>query len=146
MKLRPVRRSARFAFWPLSRPLAAVLIWSHRHTIGLWARSYKTEVNAQTDGSFSLSRLRLLTTALWRVSSDPRFRNDPTVRRLTIDSELVEVDRDQRLASLEETLADLPGVVAAEIHGETDPGVDLVGAEASAADTAVSDRLTTPSR
>ncbi len=133
MSIHPVRRTVRLVFWPLSRPLAAGLIWSHRHTIGLWVRSFKTELTAQYEGSFSPSRLRLLATALWRVSSNPRFRNDPTVRRLTIDSELVEVNLDERVASLQETLADLPGVVTAEIDGSpADKAVGIVEPVASA--------------
>lgn len=155
MSIHPVRRLVRLVFWPLSRPLAAGLIWSHRHTIGLWARSFKTELTEQYESSFSPSRLRLLTTALWRVSSDPKFRNDPTVRRLTIDSELAEVNRDERVASLEETLADLPGVLTAEIDGATDGSIDPVVIGTPAAETskdpgkdsgAVTDRLITPSR
>ncbi|HUF97452.1 MAG TPA: hypothetical protein VMM60_04930, partial [Ilumatobacter sp.] len=128
MSLHPVRRTARMGLWPLSRPLAAVLLWSHRHTIGLWARSYATELKEQSEGTISLSRLRLLTAALWRVSSDPRFRNDPTVRRLSIDSELTEVDHDARRTSLQDALADLPGVVSVEIDGQV-AQVDGLAAE-----------------
>jgi hypothetical protein len=149
MSIHPVRRTVRLLFWPLSRPLAAGLLWSHRHTIGLWVRSFKTEILEQYEGSFSPSRLRLLTTALWRVSSDPKFRNDPTVRRLTIDSELAVVNREERVASLEEALADLPGVVTAEIDGTIDGNVDPVVIGTAVADTnsdAVTDRLITPSR
>jgi hypothetical protein len=149
MSIHPVRRTFRLVFWPLSRPLAAGLLWSHRHTIGLWVRSFKTEITEQYEGSFSASRLRLLTTALWRVSSDPKFRNDPTVRRLTIDSELAVVDREERVASLEETLADLPGVVTAEIDGTIDGNIDPVVIGTAVPDTttnSVTDRLITPSR
>lgn len=159
MSVHPVRRTVRLVLWPLSRPLAAGLIWSHRYTIGLWARSFKTELTEQYEGSFSPSRLRLLATALWRVSSDPKFRNDPTVRRLTIDSELPVVNRDERIASLEEALADLPGVVTAEIDASTDGSVEPVVIDSSAAETAkdpgndsgknsgaVTGRLITPSR
>lgn len=129
-------RLVRLVMWPPSRPLAAVLLWSHRHTIGLWARSIQTEIEAEiAAGSVDPARLKLLGAALWRVSSDPRFRNDPTVRRLTIDSELVEVDRDERRSSLQESLADLPGVVSVEVDGATDdeptdesrPGSDSAG-------------------
>ena len=155
MSVHPVRRLVRLVFWPLSRPLAAGLIWSHRYTIGLCARSFKTELTEQYEGSFSASRLRLLATALWRVSSDPKFRNDPTVRRLTIDSELAVVHRDERVASLAEALADLPGVVTAEIAASTDGSVEPVVIDSSPAETAkdsgtdsgaVTGRLITPSR
>jgi hypothetical protein len=151
MSVHPVRRLVRLVFWPLSRPLAVGLIWSHRHTIGLWVRSFKTELTEQYESTFSPSRLRLLTTALWRVSSDPKFRNDPTVRRLTIDSELVAVNRDERVASLEETLADLPGVITAEIDGAIDGFPEPVVSGTSVADggmpsVSVTDRLITPSR
>lgn len=164
MSVHPVRRLVRLVFWPLTRPLAAGLIWSHRYTIGLWARSFKTELTEQYEGSFSLSRLRLLATALWRVSSDPKFRNDPTVRRLTIDGELAMVNRDERVASLEEALADLPGVVTAEIDVSTDGSIEPVVIDSSAADataesgagttknigkknpSVATDRLITPSR
>ena len=150
MSIHPVRRTVRLVFWPLSRPLAAGLIWSHRHTVGLWVRSFRTELTAQYEGSFSPSRLRLLATALWRVSSDPRFRNDPTVRRLTIDSELVEVNLDERVASLQETLADLPGIVTAEIDDMTgdvaDVTVNPTDTATRVADSSAIDRLIAPSR
>jgi len=152
MKLHPVRRLFRLTFWPLSRPLALGLIWSHRHTVGLWVRSFQTEITDQINGSsFNPSRLKLLATALWRVSSDPRFRNDPTVRRLTIDSELAMVDRNERRSSLEETLADLPGVVTAEFDGAGNGTVDpvVIGTPSpltEMTDTSVTDRLITHPR
>ena len=75
----------------------------------------------------------------------------PTGGRLTIDSELAMVDRGERLASLEETLADLPGVVAAEFDGAADGTSDpvVIGTptvDGSVADTSVTDRLITPSQ
>lgn len=149
MSLHPIRRTFKLLTWPLSRPLAAGLLWSHRHTIGLWARSYGTELTAQYEGSVSPSRLRLLTSALWRVSSDPRFRNDPSVRRLTIYSEIVEVNRDARAASLHASLADLPGVVGVEIDGQTETKqtieVDTVHANGET-DTTATDRIISPAR
>ncbi len=119
---RASRRVVGTVVWPPSRILAAVLLWSHRHTISLWARSLQDEI---ANHSIEPSRLRLLVGALWRVSSDPRFRNDPTVRRISIDGPPQEIDRGVRAVALRATLADLPGVVAVEVDTSDGPDASL---------------------
>jgi len=118
MITKAVRRLIGGLLWPLSRPLAVALVWSHRHTIGLWARSVSAELGR--GGPIDVKRLSTLVQALWRVSTDARLRRLGEIRTIGFDDDAItdiSTGTDARASALRATLLGVPGVVSVEVVG-----------------------------
>lgn len=69
------------------------MAWSQRYTLALWFRSIRDETMHQVSRRRSdVRRWKRLTTALWRISSDPRLANTPELRRIALDGDTVTLD------------------------------------------------------
>jgi hypothetical protein len=69
-----------------------LLIWSHRHTVGLWWRSLRGEIKAGRRVDFG--RVRTLLAALYAVSSESRLSNAPQLRTLAVATDTVVAEAD----------------------------------------------------
>lgn len=74
-------RTFRTAVFPVSRTAIALLVWSNRHTLGLWYRSVRAEISAN---GLDLGRIRQLLRALWTVSNDRRTANEAALRSISV--------------------------------------------------------------
>jgi hypothetical protein len=75
-----VRRLVR----PVSRPAALFLLWSHRRTIALWARSIRSEVDRGRKEGHDPQRWKTLVSALWRVSKETTLLQENELRRVVV--------------------------------------------------------------
>jgi hypothetical protein len=74
-------RTLRKLVFPLGRTAIALLIWTNRHTLTLWYRSLRDEIQAN---GFRPDRLRQLVHALWTVSSDRRTANADELKSISV--------------------------------------------------------------
>lgn len=74
-------RTLRKLVFPLGRTAIALLLWTNRHTVALWFRSLRDEI--QTTG-FDADRLRQLVHALWTVSKDRRTANAEALKSISV--------------------------------------------------------------
>lgn len=79
--LRSLLRTGRMTMFPLTRTILLFLAWSNRHTVALWFRSIRHEL---TTVGLEPSRLRVLVSGLWAVSSDRRTTNAEPLRKITL--------------------------------------------------------------
>lgn len=87
MKPHILRRLVR----PVSRPAALFLLWTHRRTVALWFRSFRTEFErARVEGHGS-QRWKTLVSALWRVSKDSTIVQGNEPSRLVVADDDVHV-------------------------------------------------------
>jgi len=79
------------------------LLWSHRRTIALWARSIRSEVDRGRTEGHDPQRWKTLVSALWRVSKETTLLQENELRRLVV------ADDDQHVvASLGADTLDAP--------------------------------------
>ena len=95
--VRPIRRAA----WIL-------LFWTQRHTVALWWRSLRTEL--QRGRPINTARLRRLSVALYHVAADPRLSNAPELRLLSITDDVVHAETDEHWAKRDLLITVLNGV------------------------------------
>jgi hypothetical protein len=74
-------RTVRKLLFPIGRTALVLLVWSNRHTIALWFRSLRDEI--QVNG-FDIERIRQLVHALWTVSSDSRTANADALKTISV--------------------------------------------------------------
>lgn len=112
------RRLIGFALWPPSRAVAAVLAWSHRQTVAMWARSLAAEVQRKP---FDPKRLVALVKVLWKATTDPRLRAGG-IRSLSVDTDVLgEHDQAYRSTVVKAALLDVPGVVTVDVGDAPEP-------------------------
>ena len=87
MKTHILRRLTR----PVSRPAALFLLWTHRRTVALWLRSFRSEFAHGQSNAHDPQRWKTLVSALWRVSKDSTLLQENELRRLVVadDDEIV---------------------------------------------------------
>jgi hypothetical protein len=95
--VRPFRRAA----WYL-------LLWTQRHTLGLWWRSLRTEVGKGRP--INTAGLRRLSSTLFHVTADPRLSNAPELRQLTLTDDVVLAETDEHWAKRDLLVTVLTGV------------------------------------
>lgn len=109
------RRVIGFAMWPPSRAIALGLAWTHREIVALWARSLAAELRRRP---FDPKRVQTLMRTLWKVTTDPRLRGAGGIRSLSVDTDTYsEAAQTYRVAAIQSTLAEVPGVVSVEVDG-----------------------------
>ena len=96
---------------PVARTAVLTFAWNHRHEIYRWGRSLWNELF----GRSGLSPARTLRTGqvLLAVAADPRLRNAPELRKVTLHGDVVELDVDARwelLPTLVERIERVKGV------------------------------------
>ncbi|MAT06610.1 MAG: hypothetical protein CL424_16345 [Acidimicrobiaceae bacterium] len=74
-------RTVRKLIFPLGRTAIALLLWTNRHTLALWFRSFRDEI--QTNGVVP-ERLRHLATGLWAIANDRRTANAEPLKTLWV--------------------------------------------------------------
>lgn len=101
-------RTFRKMMFPLSRIALVVLVWSNRHTVALWYRSLRDEVDAN---GFDPGRLRHLVRGLWTIAADRSTSNTEAIRTISLgdDQFVVEAREDwPLLGRVESLLAPIP--------------------------------------
>lgn len=131
MITRMSRRLIGFALWPPSRAIAAVLAWSHRQTVAMWARSLAAELQRKP---FDPKRLVALVKVLWKASTDPRLRGGG-IRALSVDTDVLSDNgQSYRSSVVKATLLDVPGVVSVDIGDGIEPVEQAAAHDPAAAD------------
>lgn len=74
-------RTTRKLIFPLGRTAIALLVWTNRHTLALWYRSFRAEI--ETNG-FDLDRVRHLARGLWAVANDRRTANAEALKTIWV--------------------------------------------------------------
>ena len=74
-------RTLRKLVFPLGRTAIALLIWTNRHTVALWYRSLRDEIQAH---GVDVERVRRLLHALWTVSNDRRTANVDALKSISV--------------------------------------------------------------
>lgn len=119
MITRMSRRLIGFVLWPPSRAVAALLAWSHRQTVAMWARSLAAEAQRKP---FDPKRMVALVKVLWKASTDPRLRGVGGIRAISVDSDVVgDAANSYRTTVVKASLLDVPGVVSVDIGDGIEP-------------------------
>ncbi|HYN33914.1 MAG TPA: hypothetical protein VES40_14915 [Ilumatobacteraceae bacterium] len=75
---------------PFTRMAIIAFVWSHRHSILRWGRSFWNEL--RTSGRIDPSRLMLMGRVLWAITSDDRLAHSPQLRHVRLDGSTLVVD------------------------------------------------------
>jgi len=82
-------RTARKLIFPLGRTAVALLVWLNRHTLMLWFRSVRDEVQ---EHGVDVERLRYLAVGLWAIANDRRTANAEALKTIWVRADRYEFE------------------------------------------------------
>lgn len=109
--LEDVFRMMRAAANPFSRTALLLFVWTHRHTILRWGRSFWTEL--RTPGPIDPRRLTLIGRVLWAITRDDQLASARQLRHVRLVGDTVVIDAKPNwhgTARLVDELGTIPGI------------------------------------
>lgn len=99
---------------PFSRTALLFFVWTHRHTILRWGRSFWSEL--RSPGPIDPRRLTLIGRVLWAITRDDQLAKARQLRHVRLDGNTVVLD----------TTPDWPGTARLVAELRTIPGIGEV--------------------
>lgn len=96
---------------PFSRTALLLFVWTHRHTILRWGRSFWTEL--RSPGPIDPRRLTLIGRVLWAITRDEQLAKARQLRHVRLDGNTVVID----------ATPDWPGTARLVAELRTIPGI-----------------------